>query len=515
MKKTVRIISVVLSLIMVVLVLAPMVFAAAAQGRITGSGVRMRNKATTVGSTILTELAKGTVVTINSTVTGQQAETGGGTTWYYVTYGGYTGYVYGKYVEEIATPTYDTNFEKNLLNFPESYRSALRTVHSAYPNWVFVADNVGISLDTAIDYEYSATTLTSTKKWVELSFGEKWRDPRVDISNPLHIKESRWTYASRETIAYFMDPRNALVVTNSQSAYPNIFTFLQQSFDAATQTEAGLKTVVSGTFMANGYNGDTNAYISDIMQAARESGVSPYVIASTIRIEQGNKGTSSLISGTYAGYEGYYNFFNYGAYGDNVVKNGLEYAKSKGWNSRRASIIGGAKLYASGYINVGQDTYYYMDFNVKKSGSHQYATNVYDQCTKAVSMRSVCTANASGALTFKIPVYSSLPAAVYGIPTGHVCSGEIRNAVAATCTADGYTGDTYCKTCGKLMSSGSVVKATGHTAGEATNKVAATCTATGYTGDIYCKTCGVLLSAGSVTGLADHIKGGLIIDCVR
>ena len=39
---------------------------------------------------------------------------------------------------------------------------------------------------------------------------------------------------------------------------------------------------------------------------------------------------------------------------------------------------------------------------------------------------------------------------------------EIRGAVAATCTTDGYTGDTYCKTCGKLLESGKVIPATGH-----------------------------------------------------
>ena len=39
---------------------------------------------------------------------------------------------------------------------------------------------------------------------------------------------------------------------------------------------------------------------------------------------------------------------------------------------------------------------------------------------------------------------------------------EILNAVEATCTADGYTGDTYCRDCGKLISSGVVNFALGH-----------------------------------------------------
>ncbi|MGN1346251.1 MAG: hypothetical protein ACI4V1_05665, partial [Eubacteriales bacterium] len=39
---------------------------------------------------------------------------------------------------------------------------------------------------------------------------------------------------------------------------------------------------------------------------------------------------------------------------------------------------------------------------------------------------------------------------------------EIRNAKDATCTEEGYTGDTYCTDCGALVSSGSIIPATGH-----------------------------------------------------
>ena len=39
---------------------------------------------------------------------------------------------------------------------------------------------------------------------------------------------------------------------------------------------------------------------------------------------------------------------------------------------------------------------------------------------------------------------------------------EIRNASAASCTADGYTGDTYCKGCGERISVGQGIPAPGH-----------------------------------------------------
>lgn len=41
-------------------------------------------------------------------------------------------------------------------------------------------------------------------------------------------------------------------------------------------------------------------------------------------------------------------------------------------------------------------------------------------------------------------------------------STTVKNKKSATCTANGYTGDTYCKKCGKKLSSGSTVPATGH-----------------------------------------------------
>ena len=514
MKKTLRLFLAILALVAVLSSMTT-VFAAASQGKITGDFVRVRSKATTENSDIIMTLSKDTVVTLNGTKTGQEAVPGSGTTWYSITYDGKTGYVYGKYVKEITpektvtVKTDNTDFDKQILKFPKSYRKALTEIHNTYPNWVFVPDKLQLTLDEAIDLEYSKSNLSKSKKWVELSYGADWRDTRVDISNPVYILESRWTYASREAIAFFMDPRNGLVIQNKKPSYPNIFTFLQQTYDSSTQNKAGLKTVIAGTFMEKGYGGNKDAYLEVIMEAAKQSGVSPYVIAGTIKIEQGTDGGSGLISGKYKGYEKLYNYFNFGAYGSNVVVNGLKFAKNKGWTTRKKSIVGGAKLYASGYINAGQDTYYYMDFNVKYPDNiwHQYASALYDQCTKAVNMRSVSLSNKSAVLTFKIPVYKSLPSAVYGVPKIHTCKGYIKGAKSATCTEDGYTGDKICKICGKKMSKGKVIKKTGHSAGTPKNAKAATCTQKGYTGDKYCKYCDKLLSKGSEIKAKGHILG--------
>lgn len=101
------------------------------------------------------------------------------------------------------------------------------------------------------------------------------------------------------------------------------------------QTKQGVSSILKGTFMENTVedsDGSALDYAQAFMDIGEETGVSPYHLASRVRQEQGLKGTSSLISGTYSGYEGYYNYFNVGAAGITstlVIKNGLAYAKKR------------------------------------------------------------------------------------------------------------------------------------------------------------------------------------------
>ena len=131
-------------------------------------------------------------------------------------------------------------------------------------------------------------------------------------------------------------------------------------------------------------------------------------------------------------------------------------------------------------------------------------------------------------------------------PDNHVGGIEVKGKQDATCTTDGYTGDTYCKACGEVISSGSVIKATGHQwdegriikevtcyedgemlhaciacgsaqiekipkdsskhvgGTEVRGQVDATCTSVGYTGDAYCKGCGGLISKGNAIPALGH-----------
>ena len=128
----------------------------------------------------------------------------------------------------------------------------------------------------------------------------------------------------------------------------------------------------SGTPSSNTGSG-SKLYVDIIMDAAAQSGVSPYVLAAMILQEQGTNGGSPLISGNYSGYPGYYNFFNVEAYQSgsmSAIQTGLRYASQSGsygrpWDTVEKSIIGGAQNYGDNYVKAGQNTFYLKKFNVQ------------------------------------------------------------------------------------------------------------------------------------------------------
>ncbi len=74
---------------------------------------------------------------------------------------------------------------------------------------------------------------------------------------------------------------------------------------------------------------------------------------------------------------------------------------------------------------------------------------------------------------------------------------EVRDAADASCTEDGYTGDTYCLDCGEKIAEGEVIPAPGHTPAEAVkeNEVPATYSKAGsYDEVVYCSVCKAELS---------------------
>ena len=81
---------------------------------------------------------------------------------------------------------------------------------------------------------------------------------------------------------------------------------------------------------------------------------------------------------------------------------------------------------------------------------------------------------------------------------------EVKDAKEPTCTEEGYTGDTYCTDCGKLIAKGEVIPAKGHGETEIKDAKEATCTEAGYTGDTWCTVCNTKIADGEVIPAAGH-----------
>ena len=326
-------------------------------------------------------------------------------------------------------------FEQSISGFPDSYKTYLRQLHAKYPNWKFVPYNTGIDFATAVSKEAENDRSLIENAYSKYLKSNAKGDYNKSTGSYIAKDGSSWVTASKNCIAYFMDPRNFLDDTH-------IYMFEQLSYDAATQTQDGVEAILQGSFMyktnigyittAGKYTSTTTLYSKQIMNAAISSKVSAYYLAAKILQEVGSQknstyagmGASGSVSGKYSGaYTGIYNFYNIGATSSsNPIANGLKWASSgttyqRPWNTPAKSISGGAQYIGETYINCGQNTIYYQRFNVNRNSSyalytHQYMTNIYGAANEGALTSDAYNSLgiASLAKTFVIPVYNNMPA---------------------------------------------------------------------------------------------------------
>ncbi len=398
-------------------------------GTVTASSLNVRSGPGTTHS-ILGTVHSGEVVRIVG-----EANASDGKIWYQINFKDGKGYVSSSYItniRDVVEYTPDADFEAYLdaQGFPESYKDGLRKLHTLYPNWIFAADHLDYDWTVAWTNQskvgrslISKNAISSHKSLAKGSYN--W-----DTGTWYTFDGGAWCAASEELVAYYMDPRNFFNETY-------IWMFEQLSYDASLHNIDDLEKILNGTFMDNEANyvvndetGDKSTYSEILMIAAEKSGVSPYYLASSILVEMGNKGESNSISGTVAGYEGYYNYYNWKAYaanGNSPIINGLIYASGtdanymRPWNTRYKSIVGGAKMFANGYINIGQDTLYYKKFDyVGTPYTHQYMTHIKAHATEAYKTAQAYSQEIkeNSAIVFRIPVFKNMPAEPCPYPTG-------------------------------------------------------------------------------------------------
>lgn len=349
--------------------------------------------------------------------------------WYYVRLN-YNAKDYYGYVQRANLACSDARFlsweEENGMNigtyaledgyadieqFPESYQEPLTALKEQHPNWTFVKMNTGLDWNYVIQEE-----MKGGKSLVYYTFPD-W------AKNGLYDRGT-WYYATEDVLKIYMDPRNGLTEDR-------IFQFEQLTYNEEYHTLEAIEQFLQNTFMggntpAPGMDNMPFSYMFWAIGKEECRQVSPFHLAARVLQEQGNRGGSRLISGVEPGFEGYYNYFNIGATGqsnDEVVLNGLTYAKDHWKQGAYYSILYGANFLTESYIRKGQDTLYLQKYNVNPNGAynvfaHQYMQNISAPTTEGTSIKRLY-ANA-GALdctfVFKIPVYENMPAKACGEP---------------------------------------------------------------------------------------------------
>ena len=318
-----------------------------------------------------------------------------------------------EYVEEVAEesqankpmtmslPIMTLSNYPDVNQFPASYQNALLALKQKYPNWTFV------KMETALDFNTAVSKELGEKSWISSSQPASWKNGAT--------KQSGWSYASEGILRYYMDPRNFL-------AESSIFQFEQLTYNESYHTESAVQAIVANSFMSGDIPSEDMTYAGAFTKIGKELKISPFHLASRVLQEQGAKGTSPLISGTYTGYEGYYNYFNVGASGSTyeLIVKGLTEAKNRGWDTRYKSLYGGASVIGENYILRGQDTLYLQKFNVSSNRTyeHQYMQNIMAPASEAPNIKKAYsdTGALNNSFVFKIPVYSNMPASACSKP---------------------------------------------------------------------------------------------------
>ena len=339
----------------------------------------------------------------------------------------------------------DSEFNEYLKaqGFPKAYRTKLKALHKKHPNWQFRAFDTGMKWTDAVsriaksaqiesgasmkgssytsslwpDEEDAESVIYETASGeIELGdsddindyyreFADAYSDPQAAENawmsgSGLVLIESAeigsWVKASKNTSAFFMDPRNFLTENR-------IYMFEDLSYDPDYQTKKAVAKILEPTKLP-----DCGFTAKLFVNAGKKYNVSPVHLASRARQESGGGGVS--VNGS----QGVYNPFNIGAYSS--ASQGISYAINKGWTTPKKAVYGGAAFIAKGYIGNGQNTIYFQRFDVtnglSRVGTHVYMTNIRAPYFEATSTKTAYKSYGitKEALTFIIPIYKNMPA---------------------------------------------------------------------------------------------------------
>ena len=286
------------------------------------------------------------------------------------------------------------------------FKGLINNLTSQHPNYKFLVYYTGMDWAEVLTAEYQGHSVDYSASPLNLfqvgtKYNGMWTCP---ICGNKPYDNGSWCCASKEAIAYMMDPRNSLNETD-------LFQFKDLEGSDVTYEDIARVVANYGSYINN------QETIQAIVDASKQYNVNGYFLVAKIINEHGKNGSTLSNGNGYNGkYVGVYNFFNIGSYGkgsDTIINNGLSYAQNSGWTSRRAAIFGGTEIVKESYITrYSQNTLYYQKFNVSgKSalGSHQYQQNIMAAQSQGTDLKKYYNGNTSLTYTFIIPLYKNMP----------------------------------------------------------------------------------------------------------
>ena len=393
--------------------------------------------------------------------------------WYKIKKDNDIGYVCGYYVNttklsSTAQTYYNNKTNKDTIDsykqtlikagFPESYHSYLLHLHARHPNWNFIAEKLSMNFDDAVIGEaisnrnvLEGSAFNEGYYSTSSNYYNIWNNSFIEAS----ISDPGYYNASKEAIAYYMDPRNYL-----NEKYIFTFETLEYSSNQSKEIVAGIisNQKFFNDIYTKSFNDGTGSASGDIVTASSTVGISATHVASRIKQEISGISTGdSRIGGnfTYNGisYSGYYNFFNIKCFDCKYQYAG--YAFEKGWNTPYKGILGGANFMYNDYISLNQDTIYYEKFDVSTTDghyTHQYMQNLAAPIQEGGIKYNGYVNNLASYLntniTFVIPVYNNMPnyavtAPKLGSPNNYLKSLTINGNSVSNFSYNTYNYNVY------------------------------------------------------------------------
>jgi beta-N-acetylglucosaminidase len=303
-------------------------------------------------------------------------------------------------------------------DFPPSYRKALSSLQAFAPAWTFEPLWLQDSWDLVL-YEETKNEESNLVAYDDTEFYApyKWM-----VKNDTVYDGANWFPATRDGVAYYMDPRNFFDLRT-------VFQFLTLDSGSQISSLEGVEDVFRDI-------PELLEFAPTVYEAGKEASYLAESLAIRMRqeISLTEGGISPLARGQVP-LEGdstaYYNFYNIGAYPDPAVPNGAQVNGARfargdfiektdpayeayhlPWTSPESAIKGGAVYICNNYSTYGQDSLYLQKYDLL-SGEywHQYMQALTAPEEEAIRLSRILleSGGRQRPLVFKIPVFPDMP----------------------------------------------------------------------------------------------------------